>query len=383
MDTTSITSPLRSPRTCALALFVALTTVSKPSRGAPPTWDLQSKLRLSLCYDETAIPRTGRDRSPVDSACTTVEPGIALKRRSGPDLIDMRYRLRAKMYEELSSRDAQAHYATLAWRKRVLPQTTLSVNDRFAYSLDSGGEQDEAVTRPTTYTNNKLKLAMETRTGETWRWLVDVVHERRLYDDHYFDNWYTISPTVGVEWRSTQHCRLSLRQELKHLSIEDADPERTRRTLAGYACRLPWNLDFDIRAGVLTLDDGTNTEPAGYVRFSRRWKKGALSVKWDRSTSISSGNARVVRRDYLVVQPRYRLTAKTQASARVGLVVQDSVGDDYTDTTTGRSGVTVRRTLARGISADVGYTYVDQNVRGRSGTPLSGSIVSMGVTAAF
>jgi len=369
------------PLTLACALLGAGSRVGETK----PTWECLPRASLAVRYDETALPRTGRNRTALHTMCTTITPGVTLRQRSGPDRLDLKYDLRATMYDEMENRDALVHYAGLIWRKRLNPSVTTTVNERFTYSVDSGGEQDEAITRVSTYANSRLKLGVDARAGKEkdWRWLANLGHERRAYDDDRYSNWYTVNPTLGVEWRLSKSCRLTVRQETKYLTIEDRDSERTHRTLAGYACQLPWNLRFDARAGLLTLDDGSRTDPAGSLRLSRRWKKADLSLRWERDASVSTGNSRVVRRDYLVVQPRYRINPETQAFGRISLVEQESVDDDRTDTTTWRSGVTVRRKLTDDLSADLGYTYVDQEVNGKYGTPLSGNIVSIGLRATF
>lgn len=88
---------------------------------------------MAVCYDETVVPRTGRDRAPVDTLCTTVSPGVTLTRRSGPDLLSLKYDLRSTMHEEMENRDTLTHSAGLTWRKRLHQAVTANVDERFTY----------------------------------------------------------------------------------------------------------------------------------------------------------------------------------------------------------------------------------------------------------
>lgn len=368
---------------CLVLLAGMLNASGAESVTMPGKWDMKSRLRLSLCYDETAVPRTGSDHTTVDTMCTTVAPGVTLRRADGSDLIDLGYDFRASIYEKLSNRDLYTHRGRVLVRQRMFPAVTGTVDEKFTYSFDSGGEQDEAIARPSTYADNEMRLGLNADFSDRVCGLLEVNHEKRVYADHYFDNWSTVSPGIGVEWQAGRTGRLSLRQEFKHLNVENSRNAQTREALFGYACALPWELKFDVQTGILTLDDHSNTDPSGSIRLSKRWPRANVTVRWEREASVSSGTSRVIRRDHIAVQPGYLLGAGTEAVGRISLVEEQSIDDDCTDTTTWRSGVALCRKLTEFLTADLGYTYVDQDSRGSSGTTLCGSIISIGLAAVF
>lgn len=368
----------------ALAVVGVLLAMGTPAlSSAESPWSFGSRLRLETCYDETVLPRSGPDRDAASAFCTMLGLGLQMRYRRTADRVDLRYDGRLRQYEEIEERDSMMHRVTGRWIRSLDSGLTLRLDERVTYREDTGGENDESITRPATYLGTATAFGITGRIAKRWQPSLRLATETRSYADTSIDNWYTLTPSAEIAYIQNRDCRWTLKHEFSYLSVEKEDRERTHRVLAGYVCTLPYKLRFDVRAGILAWGDRTTTDPAGSVSVSRRWSKASLSLRWRRTASVSSGSGRVVRRDYLLVQPTYRLTPKTRALGRVSMVIQESLDDDRTDTTTWRSGLVLRRDLLKRVTADLAYTYVDQTVRGRSGRALSGNIVSVGMTASF
>ena len=98
---------------------------------------------------------------------------------------------------------------------------------------------------------------------------------------------------------------------------------------------------------------------------------------------MSTGTSVITRRDYATFSPVWIIDKDTELIGNLSWLLQESLNEATVDTTTLRSGVTLRRKLARWLTGDMGYTYVDQDARGRSGLDLHGSIISVGLRAWF
>jgi len=247
---------------------------------------------------------------------------------------------------------------------------------------DTGGENDEAISALTTYIYNRARVTADYALAPRWKLLLGLAHSVRDYQESIYRDSNTIAPSWGLQWRPNKRDRWQLNHEFKHHDVDRQEIVQTHRLLAGYATALPWKVYLDAQLGVLWFQNTGSTYPAGRVVLRRAWGRARLSLRCERSSSVTSYYG-ATRRDYVSLRPQYKLDKNTDLIGRVSLVLSESVEDDRIDTSTWRYGLTLRRRLTRWLTGDVGYTYVDQNARGISGYDIHGPIALAGLHARF
>jgi len=369
-----------------LALFFlqslpALAAAKQPSPKM--SWKLSYTAKLGVSYDETVLPRTGNTHKPEPSIIADGSGGFSSQWQKGRNFFKAGYNLRFKKYNKVWERDSHDHRLEL--KCRIFPTNRLQLNfsDRFTRLEDTGGEADESISVLSTYNDNYLTSNVTYRLAKKITLKGAFTNQTRDYKERVTHDWFTVGTAYEIGWQPRSNGRWTLQYKFKYLDITGEEQSKSHEVLAGYAVKLPLKLDFDLRVGILNIQEGPSLEPAGEVRISRRWDKAKIAFRWKREATVSSGASRVVRRDFVSILPSYRFNNNTKILGTMTYLLQKSVNDYLTDITTWRFGFRLQQRITKSFSINVNYTYVNQDVRGQNGVPLNGNIVGLGLTASF
>ena len=339
-------------------------------------WQVDSSLDARLRYDTTLLPRSG-GRLPEDSMVRILTPSVSVQRNLGEHKLSAGYRARLSHFQELPARDAIDHGLRLSvagdgWR----------LSESFSWREDTGGEEDDTISRVSTYAHNRVGLSFSQTLDAPTTLRLSLAHDFRDYIEPSLRDWFAIEPRWQLGHELNRRERLQIEHTYRYYSVDQRMPLETNRVLLGYRRELGRHYAIDAGLGGLLFADFALVDPAWRVELEARHKDLKVGLSWDRSASLASVNSEIVRRDRFRLRPTMPLTDSLSIAGDVTLVHSESPESGRIDTLSTYYGVSLHKELSKRFRADVSYRYVDQEARG-SGRTLTGDVVEVGFRASF
>jgi len=339
-----------------------------------PRWRLSSALQLQSTYDETMLQRVSpRDNQPT--MISSLTPSLRLS----CDELTVDYSLRMKQYNSIPSRNSLNHLGRFSYQTDIF-NWKMHLSDSISHMEDSGGEADESISQPQSYLYNRALLRLSGPLKEkAIKLQIGVDH--RDYEHRRKRDWMAIKPSweVGMAHGVGQ---FTLRHDYSYNEVDTREAVESHLLLAGYDHKINGSVTMDVRGGALLFSDFGVADPAWRVTVTHKTGALSTSVHWSRSAAMSS-TSQLVRRDLFRLQPIYTFENGLRLAGSASMIYSESLDNDRTDTLTARTGVDLSKTLRKGVTGTLTYSYVDQDARGSRGYDLHGSIVSMRLSVKY
>jgi hypothetical protein len=268
----------------------------------------------------------------------------------------------------------------VSWKDRSHERWGYRVRTSPLYLKDTGGEENDTVIRPTTYTLDTTSADFYAHLDTHWKVLGEFKATALDYSDPRLRDWNTLEKGVAIERSFVDRSNIKLRYRNKFINPEGVEPERSHKLTVSYQIRRNKRLLLDFEVGALVFKKAGTVDPAGTFRLSFRGKTLSGRASWNRDSMVNNANSDIVRRDVFSLAPVWRFADNWLWIGDVSVIIDKSIDPGRIRTTTSRSGFTLRRTFSSQFRSDLRYVYLDQNAHGTSGLSLSGSTIGLSVT---
>lgn len=352
-----------------------------PAPEKPSPWDPYASLRLSLDYDETVIPRGRSSTDPTEDFFLSAIPAVGIRYKQGKTYANLGYSYRYLHYDDNDERDSFSHSGNLNLRQGITDIWSLSLRDRLSYFEDTGGEQTETITRPTTYYFNQITLDNNLNWPSNMDWTLTTGFERRDYEDPSQKDYRGYDIEIQNNIRISDNFKTLLSYQFRRLNVEKSENSPNHRVLAGIEYRLTRVISLSAGAGALAFPQEDVLEFAGRVGLNLNFEKVTWRLSYNRDSNVSVGSSQVTRRDFLASNITWRFAADWYVSNHTTFLFDYSIEDDRVRTNTLRTQNSVGYAVTDWMSVEAYWGYTDQNAEGRTGRSVEGQ--RMGIASVF
>lgn len=352
------------------------------AKPQPSPWTFSGQARLSLDYDETVQPRVGKGDPEPDTYWAAV-PTLNLRYRSGPTQAQAGYTFRALGYSQNEDRDSLSHLGRLTLDHSVTDIWKVSLRESFSYLEDTGGEQNDTITNPTTYTFNSVQLQNSLQWPETVRWALTLGNDFRDYDSPRQNDYRSYDIGLNTDVDHTDNLSSLYEYRFRRIDVQGSDCEPVHRVTTGLGYKISGTLQARASLGILHFPNLSAEELAAQVSLTKRIDPVSLTAGWNRDAYVSTSQSYITRRDIASLSASWGFTESWSLGASAHYIFDKSVATDKVDTQRIQTNLSLGYNILQSLKAEIAWGYRNQEARGTTDRDIDGHRIGVAAVYSF